>query len=74
MLIGRISGADPALPARLRQRHPLRRPCGRPGRGPLRSLAALLGRTLTGSRGRVVTALLSAVVISAPAVGLLLRG
>lgn len=35
---------------------------------------AVLGRTLTGSRGRVVTALLSAAVISALAVGLLLRG
>lgn len=35
---------------------------------------AVLGRTLTGPRGRVVTALLSAVVISALAVGLLLRG
>ncbi|MFE6740932.1 LysE family transporter [Streptomyces tubercidicus] len=35
---------------------------------------AVLGRTLTGPRGRVVTALLSAVVISALAAGLLLRG
>ncbi|MFC9238828.1 LysE family transporter [Streptomyces decoyicus] len=34
----------------------------------------VLGRALTGSRGRVVTALLSAVVVSAPAIGLLLRG
>ncbi|MGW8971827.1 LysE family transporter [Streptomyces platensis] len=35
---------------------------------------AVLGSTLTGPRGRVVTALLSAVVISALAGGLLLRG
>ncbi|MFC9233584.1 LysE family transporter [Streptomyces decoyicus] len=34
----------------------------------------VLGRALTGSRGRVGTALLSAVVVSAPAIGLLLRG
>ncbi|MEV5124080.1 LysE family transporter [Streptomyces decoyicus] len=34
----------------------------------------VLGRALTGSRGRVVTALLSAVVVSALAIGLLLRG
>ncbi|QIY58627.1 LysE family transporter [Streptomyces sp. RPA4-5] len=34
----------------------------------------VLGRTLTGPRGRVVTALLSAVVISALAAGLLLHG
>ncbi|MFE1175673.1 LysE family transporter [Streptomyces sp. NPDC058773] len=35
---------------------------------------AVLGRALTGARGRAVTALLSAVVLSAMAVGLLLRG
>ncbi|MFJ9848359.1 LysE family transporter [Streptomyces sp. NPDC101150] len=35
---------------------------------------AALGRTLTGPRGRAVTALVSAVVISAMAVGLLLPG
>ncbi|USA00262.1 LysE family translocator [Streptomyces lydicamycinicus] len=35
---------------------------------------AVLGRTLTGPRGRAVTALLSAVVVSALAVGLLVRG
>ncbi|WP_326617024.1 LysE family translocator [Streptomyces decoyicus] len=34
----------------------------------------VLGRSLTGSRGRVGTALLSAVVVSAPAIGLLVRG
>ncbi len=34
----------------------------------------VLGRSLTGSRGRVGTALLSAVVVSALAIGLLVRG
>ncbi|MFD0168856.1 LysE family transporter [Streptomyces decoyicus] len=34
----------------------------------------VLGRSLTGSRGRAGTALLSAVVVSGPAIGLLLRG
>ncbi|MET7800706.1 LysE family transporter, partial [Streptomyces decoyicus] len=34
----------------------------------------VLGRSLTGSRGRAVTALLSAVVVSGLAIGLLLRG
>ncbi|WP_030990894.1 LysE family transporter [Streptomyces sp. NRRL S-1813] len=34
----------------------------------------VLGRSLTGSRGRAVTALLSAVVVSGPAIGLLVRG
>ncbi|BDH13583.1 LysE family transporter [Streptomyces hygroscopicus] len=34
----------------------------------------VLGRSLTGSRGRVGTALLSAAVVSAPAIGLLVRG
>ncbi|MFJ5802342.1 hypothetical protein [Streptomyces decoyicus] len=34
----------------------------------------VLGRSLTGSRGRVGAALLSAVVVSGPATRLLLRG
>lgn len=34
----------------------------------------VLGRSLTGSRGRVGSALLSAVVVSALAIGLLVRG
>ncbi|WP_327705969.1 LysE family transporter [Streptomyces decoyicus] len=40
----------------------------------LAAAGTVLGRALTGSRGRVVTALLSAVVVSALATGLLLRG